>query len=353
MRPFFSVILPVYNVAPWLRAALRSLQAQTFTDWECIAVDDGSRDGSAQLLQAFMREDLRFKVIAQPNHGVSAARNRALEAARGEYVCFMDGDDVVYPWWLAAYHEMITQYDADLVRGGFRGYPPYCLVRSAQPPKLHVYDTPRAVWQWGWTTLCKDGYSCLFAVRRAAIGSLRFPESIGFKEDVLFDLTLLPRLRRAVQSDEVGYWYRRRTASATHRRHGAEETLQRIARFVRIYEAQRETLSCAEISMSQSVAHFLLEETIDMIENGGSQKLPTCARRLAERNVLDLSALPQPWRQLLTWSAKGWVLPMAFCVWVRYLRWRILHEVNSFRRFIIDRMWHKGCYSFGEDATCQ
>ena len=91
--PFFSVIVPVYNVAPYLEECLDSVLAQTFTDWECLCTDDGSRDGSDRILDAYARRDPRFRVVHQPNAGVSAARNRALDRLRGQWVWFVDGDD--------------------------------------------------------------------------------------------------------------------------------------------------------------------------------------------------------------------------------------------------------------------
>ena len=77
--PFFSVIVPVYNVAPYLGECLDSVLAQTFADWECLCTDDGSKDGSDLILDAYARRDPRFRIVHQPNAGVSAARNRALD----------------------------------------------------------------------------------------------------------------------------------------------------------------------------------------------------------------------------------------------------------------------------------
>lgn len=91
--PFFSVIVPVYNVAPYLGECLDSVLAQTFTDWECLCTDDGSKDGSDLILDAYARRDPRFRVTHQPNAGVSAARNRALDRICGKWVWFVDGDD--------------------------------------------------------------------------------------------------------------------------------------------------------------------------------------------------------------------------------------------------------------------
>ena len=95
MKPYFSIIIPVYNVAPYLRECLDSVLAQTFTDWEAICVDDGSTDGSGAILDEYVAKDSRFRVVHQRNAGVSAARNVALEVAKGEWVTFLDADDKI------------------------------------------------------------------------------------------------------------------------------------------------------------------------------------------------------------------------------------------------------------------
>lgn len=90
VSPFFSIIIPVYNVAPYLRACLDSMVAQTFSGWECLCVDDGSTDDSGKILEEYAQQDARFRVFHQQNAGVSAARNRALSAAKGAFIGFAD-----------------------------------------------------------------------------------------------------------------------------------------------------------------------------------------------------------------------------------------------------------------------
>ena len=89
----FSVIIPVYNVEPYLRECLDSVLNQKFKDWEAVCVNDGSTDGSADILNEYAARERRLKVITQPNRGLSAARNAGVDAAEGEYVLFLDSDD--------------------------------------------------------------------------------------------------------------------------------------------------------------------------------------------------------------------------------------------------------------------
>ena len=95
--PRVSIIVPVYNVEAYLRRCLNSILAQTIPDWECICVDDGSPDGCGAILDEYAAKDVRFVVIHKENGGVSAARNAGLDAARGEYIGFVDPDDWIEP----------------------------------------------------------------------------------------------------------------------------------------------------------------------------------------------------------------------------------------------------------------
>ena len=97
----FSVITPVYNGAAHLATAVRVLQEQTFTDWECVIVEDGSTDGTAELADRLAAEEPRLRVIHKENGGVSLARNRGLDEARGDWIVWLDADDAYVPDALA------------------------------------------------------------------------------------------------------------------------------------------------------------------------------------------------------------------------------------------------------------
>ena len=94
-----SIILPVYNAARFLNITVQTVLAQTYQDWELIAVDDGSTDGTPALLQAFARQDARIKVVTQANGGCAVARNTGVDhvAPEAKYVIFFDHDDLWEP----------------------------------------------------------------------------------------------------------------------------------------------------------------------------------------------------------------------------------------------------------------
>ncbi len=114
--PQVSIIIPVYNAEPYLRRCLASVLAQTTPDWECICVDDGSTDGGGALLDEFAAKDSRFVVIHKENGGISSARNAGLEAARGEYIGFIDNDDWIEAETYETALEAAQRTDADFVQ---------------------------------------------------------------------------------------------------------------------------------------------------------------------------------------------------------------------------------------------
>src|SRR5690349_15888802 len=108
MKPLVSVIIPLYNKAPYLRRALESIASQTFADFEAIVVDDGSTDGSERIAAEFA--DPRFRVLRQPNRGPGSARNLGIAEARGELLAFLDADDEWLPDFLETTTSLLEKY---------------------------------------------------------------------------------------------------------------------------------------------------------------------------------------------------------------------------------------------------
>lgn len=115
----FSIIVPVYNVEKYLDKCLASISEQTFKEFECIVVDDGSPDNSNDIIDRYVNKDQRFKVIHQKNMGISAARNAGLAIAQGDYVAFVDSDDYISNEYLEKFALKIANTDADIVICGF------------------------------------------------------------------------------------------------------------------------------------------------------------------------------------------------------------------------------------------
>lgn len=118
MRPLISLIIPVYNTEAYLKDCLDSVQAQTYDNFEIILVDDGSTDGSGALCDQYAAEDTRVRVFHTENRGVAAARNFAIDRAKGEYIAFADSDDYVAEDYLEYLYELLTRFDADIACTG-------------------------------------------------------------------------------------------------------------------------------------------------------------------------------------------------------------------------------------------
>lgn len=117
--PRFSVVLPVYNGEEYLREALASLRWQTLADWECICINDGSYDGSGEILEQFAAFDQRFRIFHQPNAGIVASLNRGIREARAAWIARMDADDIALPDRLAIQWDFVTRHPETLVLSSY------------------------------------------------------------------------------------------------------------------------------------------------------------------------------------------------------------------------------------------
>ena len=127
MTPRFSIIVPLYNKADYVRKALESILTQSYTNYEVVIIDDESTDNSLSIVNDFVKtvESGKWKVESQPNSGVAAARNNGVAKSKGEFVCFLDADDWWEPTWLEEMDRLIREYpDAGLYATNYVYYKP-------------------------------------------------------------------------------------------------------------------------------------------------------------------------------------------------------------------------------------
>ncbi len=117
-KSLVSIIVPVYNVAPYIRECIESIQRQTYQEIEIVVVDDGSEDGSGSICEEIAASDSRIKVISQENAGVVTARSRGIDGSAGDYIMFVDGDDWIEPDMIETLISKGKVEDSDLVTSG-------------------------------------------------------------------------------------------------------------------------------------------------------------------------------------------------------------------------------------------
>ena len=211
-----SVIVPVYNVEEYLEECLNSIQHQTYTDIEVILVNDGSRDGSKEICERYCRLDSRFHLINQENKGLSGARNRGMTESKGEFITFVDSDDVLKEDMLEQLMKQVISDEVDIVECWYTNDQKEIAIPSPEKVKIIFQgNTKEAL-----VSLCRDNIVRLNAVaklfRRQVIVNFPFLEGL-FYEDVYGGMGILKQIHKMVKIDYIGYYYRVRSGSIMNR----------------------------------------------------------------------------------------------------------------------------------------
>ncbi|MDV3503093.1 glycosyltransferase family 2 protein [Marinobacter sp. M-5] len=179
-----SIITPVYNGERFIREAVSSVEAQTCENWEWIIVNDGSTDGTAEILECL--DDPRIQVVHQQNLGVSAARNVGLDLAKGKYITFLDADDLLPANALSARADFLDAFpDVDIVNAGVHVTSDGKLLRRYKPDLKKGPLLERLA-------RLEPGvfFGVLYMIRREKLGDHRFSRDLSHSEDLVFFLTL-------------------------------------------------------------------------------------------------------------------------------------------------------------------
>lgn len=209
MNGVISVIIPVYNVAAYLRECMESVLTQDHRQLEVIVIDDGSTDGSGDICDGYAAADSRVTVIHQPNRGAAAAKNAGLQAARGEYLSFVDSDDRLEPGAYSHMLRLLRESGADIVqcshRDVFRDHTDDRILSSGKT-ELDAADYLSLLTK-DWT--CTLLWDKLF--RRSLFDGILF--ETGHKiDDEYFTYRGIMNAKRVLRDDRVVYNYRRRVS---------------------------------------------------------------------------------------------------------------------------------------------
>lgn len=217
-----SVIIPMYNSEAFIRQSIQSVIDQTYGNFEIIVVDDGSTDRGAEICEEMSAEDSRIYLYRKERKGVSAARNYGLDAAKGEYVFFLDSDDMIHP---LLFEEMFFQMEKHHVGVAF------CFYENVESDQIETIfgaiscNDNRPKWQIEGEREAEERFHTNDAgvmtriggkmLRMDLVGDLRFNETLINGEDTLFIYSLLCKQVRTVFSFKKWYYYRMHTENVS------------------------------------------------------------------------------------------------------------------------------------------
>lgn len=206
-----SIIIPVYNVSRYLNECIQSVVNQSYKDFECILINDGSSDGSEMICNQWAQKDSRIKVIHQSNQGVSKARNKGITEAQGEYIAFIDSDDWIAPNYLNELFQPIEKYNVDLVVCGLQQH------YTDSTSKNYSYKTGIIKIEKQFTNEFTDInkqfllFGPVIKLYKKSIiqkHNINFPPKYTYGEDLLFNYNYLEYVKTVYIIDQCLYHYR-------------------------------------------------------------------------------------------------------------------------------------------------
>ena len=213
-KPLVSIIVPIYNLEKYLEPSLNSIKSQTMTDFECLMIVKTSQDKSADICRKFANDDSRFVLIETSTPGISYARNVALDMAKGDYISFIDGDDIVEATFL---EDLIDNFDdnTDMVICRKIREKKFKPSKKVKKYRVHHLDRDDTIDRM----ICSkdfNGTSTDKLFKRDLIGQTRFHEDIHFSEDAAFDFDYLVKCKNIKFIDKVLYHYINHRDSASN-----------------------------------------------------------------------------------------------------------------------------------------
>lgn len=219
-RPTVSVIIPVYNVEPYLKECIDSILNQSFTDFELLLVDDGSKDGSGQVCENYILIDNRVKVIHQANSGASSARNKGIDVAVGKWIVFVDSDDFVLPTYLEHLLLPISENNVDFVVGGLQYWNPVTNVKELCSFRPGIYENKDIAKIFNEYQIFKYGgpIAKMYNADIVRRYSISFNKDLHFAEDCDFMLRYINHIHSVSFVEHVDYVYRLSVSSLSHKK---------------------------------------------------------------------------------------------------------------------------------------
>lgn len=285
----FSLIVPCYNVSKYIRECLESVLAQSEPSWEAICTDDGSTDETGRILEEYAAKDSRIKVIHQANGGLSAARNAALKVAIGEWLCYLDGDDMLTPWALETYVKMEQQFpQADILRAGM------CTFEDGayNLPARENFDAVGVDLSLEVPVYGIDGYFQQMVYRRALLGDIPFV-GMSWCEERPYVAKCLARAKFGTNTNTKAYCFRKRMSSISHTAQTLEQNIGYLNATVECVHILVDSGKQLSHSLERLCALNLTEKQISFVFAFLSKKDRKLALVEWRRSLRELDLLPK------------------------------------------------------------
>lgn len=205
-----SIIIPIYNAEKYIDECIESIEKQTYTNWECILVNDGSTDSSGNICNQWAKNDKRIHIIHQKNCGVSIARNNGLKKSKGEYICFIDSDDWIDENYLKLMIEHSSHCDL-VVSGQIREFPnrTTTIYKPCNTEVFNIsHENANKFIELSEDFLLFAPHEKLYKKEIITNNNIRFLEGCNYGEDLIFNFQYLQYVNNISTISDAQYHYR-------------------------------------------------------------------------------------------------------------------------------------------------
>ena len=211
-----SVIIPLYNVEKYIELCLSSFENQKYKDFEIVVINDGSTDNSVSIVEDYIgKSQMRIKLIHQKNSGVSAARNKGIDNSKGQYICFVDSDDMVVPSYLSDMTEILINRNIDMVICGVKSISEESSrsIYESDNNSIIEIDSHEALTRFLYRDINPGIWSLMINRKVIDRNNLRFAEGYRYSEDIEMIFKIIANSNRIAQTKSKLYLYRVRNLS--------------------------------------------------------------------------------------------------------------------------------------------
>jgi glycosyltransferase involved in cell wall biosynthesis len=308
--PQISIIIPVYNVENYIRECLDSVLSQTFTDYECILVDDGSPDNCPLICDEYAAKDSRVVVIHQKNAGVSAARNAGLDIARGEWIGFVDSDDWCDYDMFRFLYENAINHKVDVSVCGVNVFKDGVISRRDKKLYDAMFTSREAISLMFDRESSFGGFSVnkLFKKQLIDRDRLRYDESIKYMEDLLFFYHLFKIANSIYYSSQPYYYYRQIETSVTNQTSFTPAVCTAIRVLDHMHEKEQDLEIQEKIFISK--IYFIYNICVGCILKGKKDKEFLSNVCILKKQIFKKSSLTFVFRcKIIVLAYFNWVIP--------------------------------------------